>query len=131
MTMKITFTNMNAAQQTFPSQAVSQTHKRSAHSINVVLLAQPPMSPQSPIVVTRKLGESDLVERKGLIGRSERRTRNSNSLLLSLGMTFKGSGEVSQQETSSLPSKVPVHVQLEEHWVLRLVCPAIVGGTEK
>ena len=116
MTMTITFTNTNTAQQTFPSRAVSQTHKRSAHSISVVPLAQPPTSPRSPrtalpVMVTRKPGESDLVERKGLIGRSERRMRNSNRSL-SLDMTFKGSGEASpQQETSSPPSKVPVHVQ--------------------
>ena len=116
MTMTVTFTNMNTAQQTFSSRAVSQTHKRSAHSISAVPLAQPPTSPRSPrtvlpVITTRKPGESDVLERKGLVGRSERRMRNSNRSL-SLDMTFKGDVEVSpQQETSSPPSKTPVHVQ--------------------
>ena len=116
MTMAITFTNTNTAQQTSPSRVVSQTHKRSAHSISAVPLAQPPTSPRSPrtvlpVTVTRKPGESDVVERKGLVGRSERRARNSNRSL-SLDMTFKANGELSpQQETSSPPSKTPIHVQ--------------------
>jgi hypothetical protein len=116
MTMTITFTNTNTTQQTFSSRAVSQMHKRSAHSISAVPLAQPPTSPRSPrtvlpVIVTRKPGESDVVERKGLIGRSERRIRNANRSL-SLDLTFKGNGEVSpQQEIPSPPSKTPIHVQ--------------------
>ena len=119
MSMTITFTNTNTAQQTSSSRTVSQTHKRSAHSISAVPLAQPPTSPRSPrtvlpIIVTRKPGESDVIERKGLIGRSDtnsRRRRNSNRSL-SLDMTFKGNGEVSpQQETSPSSSKTPIHVQ--------------------
>lgn len=118
MTMTITFTNTNTAQQT-SSRTVSQTHKRSAHSISAVPLAQPPTSPRSPrtvlpIVTTRKPGESDVPERKGLVGRSDgssKRMRNPNRSL-SLDMTFKGSGETSpQQETSSPLPKTPIHVQ--------------------
>ena len=119
MTMTITFTNTNTAQQTCSSRTVSQTHKRSAHSISAVPLAQPPTSPRSPrtvlpIITTRKPGESDVSERKGLVGRSDgspKRTRNPNRSL-SLDMTFKGSGEASpQQETSSPLPKTPIHVQ--------------------
>ena len=118
MSIAITFTNTTPAQQT-SSRVVSQTHKRSAHSISAVPLAQPPTSPRSPrtvlpVIVPRKPGEGDVIERKGLIGRSDgnsRRTRISNRSL-SLDMTFKGNGEVSpQQETSSSPSKTPIHVQ--------------------
>ena len=120
MSITITFTNTNtnSAQQT-SSRAVSHTHKRSAHSISAVPLAQPPTSPRSPrtalpVTVTRKPGESDVIERKGLIGRSDgnsRRMRTSNRSL-SLDMSFKGNGEVSPpQETSSSPPKTPIHVQ--------------------
>jgi len=118
MSIIVTFTNTNTSQETSPSRTVSQTHKRSAHSISAVPLAQPPTSPRSPrtvlpVIVLRKPGESDVIERKGLIGRSDgnsRRMRNS-SRSLSLDMTFKGNGEVSpQQETSSSP-KTPIHVQ--------------------
>jgi len=120
MSITITFTNTNTntAQQT-SSRAVSHTHKRSAHSISAVPLAQPPTSPRSPrtvlpVIVTRKPGESDVIERKGLIGRSDgnsRRMRTSNRSL-SLDMSFKGNGEVSPlRENSSSPPKTPIHVQ--------------------
>ena len=114
MSIAVTFTNTNTAQQT-SSRAVPHTHKRSAHSISVVPLAQPPTSPRSPrtvlpIITTREPGEGDVIERKGLIG-NPRRTRNPNRSL-SLDMTFKGNGEVSpQQETSPSPLKTPIHVQ--------------------
>ena len=118
MTMTIIFTNTNTAQQTSSSRTVSQTHKRSAHSISAVPLAQPPTSPRSPrtvlpIITTRKPGESDIPERKGLIGRSDgspKRMRNSNRSL-SLDMTFKGSETSPQQETPSPLPKTPIHVQ--------------------
>ena len=118
MSITITFTNTNTAQHT-SSRTVPHTHKRSAHSISAVPLAQPPTSPRSPrtvlpIITTREPGESGVVERKGLIGRSDgnsRRMRTSNRSL-SLDMTFKEDGEVSpQQETSSSSSKTPIHVQ--------------------
>lgn len=118
MTMAITFTNTNTAQQASSFRTVSHTHKRSAHSISAVPLAQPPTSPRSPrtvlpIITTRKPGESDVPERKGLVGRSDgssKRTRNNRSL--SLDMTFKGSGEASPQQESSSPlPKTPIHVQ--------------------
>ena len=118
ISITITFTNTNTPQET-SFQTVTRAHKRSAHSISAVPLAQPPTSPRSPrtalpVIVTRKLGENDVVERKGLIGRSDlysRRTRNPNRSL-SLDMTFKGNCGVSaEQETSSEPSKTPIHVQ--------------------
>jgi hypothetical protein len=118
MSITITFTNTNTAQET-SSRAAPHTHKRGAHSISAVPLAQPPTSPRSPrtvlpVVVTRKPGESDAIERKGIIGRSDgnsKRMRTANRSL-SLDMTFKRNGEVSpQQETSSSPSKTPIHVQ--------------------
>jgi hypothetical protein len=118
MSIAITFTNTNTAQEN-SSQAVARTHKRSAHSISAVPLAQPPTSPRSPrtvlpAIVTRKPGENDVVTRKGLIGRSgshSRKMRNSNRSL-SLDMTFKGNCEASpEQETSSPPPKTPIHVQ--------------------
>ena len=118
MSIVVTFTNTNTAQGT-SSQTVTRTHKRSAHSISAVPLAQPPTSPRSPrtvlpVIVTRKTGGNDVFERKGLVGRSDshsRRTRNSNRSL-SLDLTFKGNCEVSpEQETPSSPSKTPIHVQ--------------------
>lgn len=118
MSIAITFTNTNTAQENSP-QATTRAHKRSAHSISAVPLAQPPTSPRSPrtvlpVIATRKPGENVLVERKGLIGRSDphlRRMRNS-SRSLSLDMSFKGNSEVSlDQETSPTPPRTPIHVQ--------------------
>ena len=113
MSITITFTNTNTAQQT-ASRPAPHAHKRSAHSISAVPLAQPPTSPRSPrtvlpVITTREPGEADVIERKGLIG-NPRRTRNPNRSL-SLDMTFKRNGEVSPQETSSSPPKTPIHVQ--------------------
>lgn len=118
MSITITFTNTKTSPEN-SSQAVTRTHKRGAHSISTVPLAQPPTSPRSPrmvlpAVVPRKLGENGVIERKGLIGRSDshsRKMRNSNRSL-SLDMTFKGNCEVSsEQETSPPPPKTPIHVQ--------------------
>jgi hypothetical protein len=118
MSITISFTNTNTAQDA-SSRAITRSHKRSAHSISAVPLAQPPTSPRSPrtvlpVILTRKPGESGVIERKGLIGRSDsnlRKTRNPNRSL-SLDITFKGDGEVSPQpESSPSPSKTPVHVQ--------------------
>lgn len=118
MTIAITFTNTNTAQENNP-QVATRTHKRSAHSISAVPLAQPPTSPRSPrtvspVIATRKLGENDVIERKGLIGRSDSHSRKMRNLSrsLSLDMTFKGNGEVSpEQESSSSLSKMPMYVQ--------------------
>lgn len=118
MSISITFTNTNTSQQT-PSRVASHSHKRGAHSISAVPLAQPPTSPRSPrtvlpVIFTRELGESDVIERKGLIGRSNGSSKRMRTLnrSLSLDMTFKGNGEVSpQQESSPSPQKTPIHVQ--------------------
>lgn len=118
ISITITFTNTNTSQQT-SSRTVPHAHKRSAHSISAVPLAQPPTSPRSPrtvlpLITTREQGENEVIERKGLIGRPDgnsRKTRISNRSL-SLDMTFKGNVEVLlQQETPPSPSKTPIHVQ--------------------